>query len=123
MNNTNRYSPASRNWLPHASVDLSLDEVAGDFLDSWLRDNLRPLALPQCFSEKVIASARDAAASVPAGVGQVHLLIFTLVSHLLSDQTWGFFRMVKNGEILEDEPAGNYEIAFYLYAEGSSKLD
>jgi hypothetical protein len=123
MNKTNRFPPASRNWLTHASVELLPDKVAGDFLDSWLRDNLRPLALPDCFSEKVIASACDAAANVPSGVGQVHLLIFTLVSHPLSDQTWGFFRMLKNGEIQEDESTGNYEIAFYLYAEGYSKLD
>ncbi len=122
MNDTIHHPFAGRNWLLHAAVERSIDDLAWAYLDSWLNDTLRLLALPDSLLEKVRSSARNAAAGVPAGVRQFRLLVFMPGSHTPADQTWGFFRMVKNGGEPEDPLAGMYEVAFYLYAEGSAKL-
>lgn len=94
--------------------------MSDPILDSRLRENLRPLALLDIFIDKVLASARDAAACLPTETARVRIMVFTSASSTPKNHTWGFFRVVKTHGDPHDPLAGTVEIAFYLYAEGST---
>lgn len=123
MKNDARYLLSGQNWLPHAEFELSYEALIGKELRSWLSANLRPLGLVEPFIEKLYHSARDTVGDIPSGIDHVRVLIYKPANLTPVDQTWGFFRMVKNGGIHEEPPVNQYEIVFYLYAEGSARLE
>lgn len=123
MKNDIRIPHPVQKWQPYAVLEFQAGEAAEDSLKSWLNDKLYSLGLSEGFSEKVIDSANDAFARVPNGISQVRLLLYLPASHKPVDQTWGFFRMLKNGGMPEGPPAENYQIIFYLYTEGSVQPD
>jgi hypothetical protein len=117
MNEPNFSSHSGPNWLPHPSIELNLESIAGESIEGWLGDVMRPLGLPSDFSSKVLTSARDSVTSVPEGIGRIRLLVFTPAFNLPDSRTWGFFRIIKNVSPPVNPPAGTYEIAFYLYVD------
>jgi len=121
MNNKNDNLPAGRNWQTYASLELHPGEVAGEMLESWLNEALRPLALPAELLRKVHASALDAVVCFPVHVRLLHWVIFTPAPQPPDDQTWGFFRVIKNGAMPDPQLGSTYEIVFYLYAEGAAR--
>jgi hypothetical protein len=123
MNDSMRYPQSDRKWLPYAVLTLSSEALARDVLESWLSDRLHLLALPEEFSCRVLASASDSVACIPAGIYQIRLLIFTTGLTPSHGQARGFFRTVKNGGIPEDPAVYIQEIAFFLYVEGGFLKD
>jgi hypothetical protein len=118
MNASIHYQQSGRKWLLYAQVTLSSESMAGSVLESWLGDRLHTLALPEELIGRVLDSARDSVACIPAGIHQIRLLVYSTVLTPSHGQTWGFFRTVKNGWSTEDPAISTQEIAFFLYVEG-----
>jgi len=95
-------------------------------IDAWLVATLRPLDLKDHFLNKIRASAAsvaegDSAAQVADGSSSpehLRLLIYTPEDGLSSGQSWGFFRVEKNGDAVAPGSRPERAVAFYLYREG-----
>lgn len=103
-------------WKVLGELEVSLGADADAALRDWLAEILRPLDLPADFQNKVLNSAREAAARLTREetltFDHIHLLILVPTERASKRGTWGFFRIEKI------EAGGDHAIEFYLYVEG-----
>ena len=110
-------------WQLLGEIELPGGSIAGDLIQTWLFETLRPLNLNERFLKKILASARheaerDIQPEASKESGQIHVLIFTPGTSQTKGQTWGFSRIDKMEHRPPDQNAPVRVIEFYLYPEG-----
>ena len=111
------------NWKMVGEAEFPNGTTIGDLVHTWLVDTLRPLNLNARFLDKILASAhlateRNIQYADKQDSDPVHMLIFTPVDIPSHGQSWGFFRVEKEGDPPAENDNRHHAIAFYLYLEG-----
>jgi hypothetical protein len=121
LQSPNEFSGA--NWQLLGEIELPHDSIAGDLIQTWLFETLRPLNLNERFLKKFLASARheverDIQSESSKDYGQFHVLLFAPGIRQNKDQSWGFCRIDKMEHRPTDNNTSVRVIEFYLYPEG-----
>jgi hypothetical protein len=94
-------------------------------IHAWLTKLMDPLTLHGDFLNRILKSAQDAAARVfenesAEKYDHIHLVIYGPQDSGVKPGTWGFFRVEKVENTIEEPSTAAHSIEFYLYREGQS---
>jgi len=122
---------SAANWKPLGELELhaGAKAVTDGAIQAWLAEVLAPLSLHTDLVNKILRSAREAAAralessekAVP--YVHIHLLAFAPYSPRTRGQTWGFFRLEKLDGSEPGQSRPDHSIEFYLYLEGQPEAN
>lgn len=114
---------ADSDWQFLSELELRVVDNAEHLVHAWLTECLKSLDLREDFMKRVLRSAQGAirrSARSESGLQfeSIHIILFIPPTHGLGGQAWGFFRVEKPGETVQDAVSPGQTIALYLYPEG-----
>jgi len=117
-------SEAHPGWQLLGEFKQPVDLNTANIVYTWLTEILGPLNLHTDFLNKILKSAQDAlqhvltSAQVTLESEQIHLLVFAQNKPVSGPHSWGFFRIEKAENAVENERQLVHRIEIYLYLEG-----
>ena len=122
-NNASSGRLSTPGWQILGELELPAGAVESDRIYTWLAALLEPLHLHPDVLNRLLKSARAAAARFlqspdEARSEHIHFRVFIPLGRSSGGQSWGFYRLGKIEGMISGEENYNHAIELYLYSEG-----
>jgi hypothetical protein len=118
---SSKKKPPENNWLLLGQLKLSVDSISDETIDHWLSKTFKSFDLPSDLFNRLKASIKEALSRLITTPDYSHASSINIFisddtkNDLLSNNYWGFFRLEKVDNTLDEETPVEHLIDFYLY--------